>query len=55
MLEASGLGNFPPLVKWVRAIGKALSEDTHVPADTPAPSAEGMANRLYGNTPAKRN
>lgn len=55
MLDASGLGNFPPLVKWARAIGKALSEDTHVPADTPVPSTEGMANRLYGGTAPRRN
>ena len=48
VLEASGLGNYPPMVRWARAIGKALSEDKHVPATRAAASSESMAERQIG-------
>ena len=50
LLNASGLGNHPAVVKWALSVGKALSEDNFVPAGKPADSTASMASRLYSNT-----
>ena len=47
LLNASGLGNHPVVVKWALSIGKALSEDKFVPAGQPAEQNGDMASRLY--------
>lgn len=46
LLNDSGLGNHPALVKWAVAIGKALSEDTFKTGGT-APLQTDNAKRLY--------
>lgn len=57
LLNVSGLGNHPAVVKWAYAVGKALSEDRFVkgsPAGGQAAAGdEGRAQRLYGSTAAK--
>lgn len=53
MLERSGLGNHPELVRFVLKIGRAMSEDTIVNSRTTAPSGpRDAASILYG-TPSK--
>jgi hypothetical protein len=53
LLNESGLGNHPAVVKWAIAVGKALSEDKFVPATGgAAQGAQPMENRLYGKTAA---
>lgn len=53
LLNSSGLGNHPAVVKWAYAVGKALSEDTFK-GGQPPPASGDMATRLYGNTPAAK-
>jgi len=50
LLNASGLGNHPAIVKWAFAVGKALSEDNFVPAGKPVEASGSMASRLYSAT-----
>jgi len=53
LLNNSGLGNHPAVVKWAFAIGKALSEDRFVAAQGGQTKPQGGAeNRLYDKTPA---
>ena len=53
LLNDSGLGNHPAVVKWAVAVGKALSEDKFVPAGQGAPAKGDAASRLYPNTPSQ--
>lgn len=53
LLNDSGLGNHPAVVKWAIAVGKALSEDKFVPAGQAAPAKGDVASRLYPNTPSQ--
>lgn len=53
LLNDSGLGNHPAVVKWAIAVGKALSEDKFVPAGQAAPMKGDVASRLYPNTPSQ--
>lgn len=50
LLNASGLGNHPAVVKWALAVGKALSEDNFVPAGNPVDVQGSIASRLYSAT-----
>lgn len=50
LLNVSGLGNHPAIVKWALAVGKALSEDNFVPAGKPVEAQGSMASRLYSAT-----
>lgn len=52
LLNESGLGNHPAVVKWAIAVGKALSEDKFVPAGQAAPAKGDVASRLYGKPAA---
>jgi hypothetical protein len=49
LLNSSGLGNHPAVVRWALAIGKALSEDRLVPASQVAREKGDIADRLYGS------
>lgn len=51
LLNASGFGNHPAIVKWAVAVGKALSEDRFVSGTkAPAGAEKSAAERLYGAT-----
>ena len=51
LLNVSGLGNHPAVVKWAIAVGKALSEDRFVPGSkAPAGADKTAAQRLYDKT-----
>ncbi len=48
MLNASGFGNHPSMVRLLHAVGKALSEDKFVPGGaSPAGADIGIAQRMY--------
>jgi hypothetical protein len=52
LLNSSGLGNHPAVVKWAYTVGKALSEDRFVRGQ--APQAQGSReSRLYPSSVAK--
>lgn len=46
-LNNSGYGNFPPLVKFVHALGKAAGADTWVSPNTQGESTRDIASTLY--------
>lgn len=51
LLDSSGLGNHPAVVRWALAVGKALSEDRFVTGKAPADTRAGdAASRLYPTT-----
>ncbi len=51
LLQSTGLGNHPVVVKWALAIGKRLSEDKFVPGTKAAPApTTSQADRLYPKT-----
>ena len=55
-LTESRLGNHPELVRWAHRVGKAMNDDgTFVSGNKPShvPGDDGLANRMYGGTPAK--
>lgn len=47
LLNDSGLGNHPAMVRFMHAVGKALSEDRFVPSTGGAPSSPDDASRFY--------
>ncbi len=50
MLNASGYGNHPSMVRLLHAVGKALSEDKFVPGGSaPAGAEQSTAQRMYPN------
>lgn len=50
MLDASGFGNHPSMVRLLHAVGKALSEDKFVPGGAaPAGAEQSTAQRMYPN------
>lgn len=49
MLDASGFGNHPSMVRLLHAVGKALSEDKFVPGST-APPKGSAASSFYDNS-----
>lgn len=49
MLDTSGLGNHPSMVRLLHAVGKALSEDKFVPGGK-APSGKADANGFFDNS-----
>lgn len=50
MLNASGYGNHPSMVRLLHAVGKALSEDKFVPGGAaPSGAEQGVATRLFPN------
>lgn len=49
MLNASGFGNHPSMVRLLHAVGKALSEDKFVPGST-APPKGSAASSFYDNS-----
>lgn len=52
LLNSSGLGNHPAVVRWAFAVGKALSEDKFVAGKNGGHVAPtDHASILYGNTP----
>lgn len=51
MLDVSGLGNHPEVIRAFYRIGKAISEDRFVPANTAPGSVQSAAARLYPNLP----
>ena len=52
LLNSSGLGNHPAVVKWAHAIGKTLSEDRFVKGQPPQPVGD-RASRLYPTSTTK--
>lgn len=55
-LQQSGLGNFPPLVRYLNRIGKQLGSDMSFVGGKPtaAPKAEDWLSKLYNNSPDLR-
>ncbi len=54
LLNSTGMGNHPEVIRLALKIGKALSEDTFVAGRTGAgPAPRSHADILYGNTPTK--
>ena len=52
LLDSTGMGNHPEVVRLALKIGKAISEDTIVRGrNTPSGGAKDPASVLYGNTP----
>lgn len=51
LLETSGMGNHPAVVKWAHAVGKALSEDAIRSGNTAPAQERSTASVLYGSTP----
>lgn len=50
LLNQTGYGNHPAMVKWMHAVGKALSEDNFVTGGkAPAGSDQSTAQRMYPN------
>lgn len=48
LLNQSGFGNHPSMVRWMHAVGKALSEDSFVPGGkAPAGGDQSAAQRMY--------
>lgn len=55
LLNSTGLGNHPAVVKWALAVGKKLSEDAFVPGGkttVPQNTEEARAARMYPTTAA---
>lgn len=52
LLDQTGLGNHPAVVKWALAVGKKLSEDTFVPGGKEVAPQKSQADRLYPKTAA---
>lgn len=50
LLNSSGLGNHPVLIKTFLNIGKAISEDSFVTANKNAGTKQSLESRLYGNS-----
>lgn len=48
LLDESGLGDHPELLRWAYRVGKAMSNDTHVPASKGG--SKGDARSLYPNS-----
>ena len=54
LLNGTGLGNHPAVVRWAFAVGKALSEDKFVAGKNGGNAQpRDHASILYGNTPTK--
>lgn len=53
LLDTSGLGNHPEVIRLMVRIGKSLSEDGFVAGGAPKGAAD-LAAKLYPNTPAKK-
>lgn len=51
LLETSGMGNHPAVVKWAHTVGKALSEDTFKNGTNAPVESRSTASVLYGSTP----
>ncbi len=51
MLDVSGLGNHPEVIRAFYRIGKAISEDRFVTANTAPGSVQSAAAKLYPNLP----
>lgn len=49
LLNASGFGNHPAVVKWAYAVGKALSEDSFVAGNKGGDKPTSTASRLFPN------
>lgn len=49
VLNKTGLGNHPEVVKWAFKIGKSLSEDKIVSGGNGGPTATDAATKLYGS------
>lgn len=52
VLDKTGLGNHPAVIRTFMRLGKALSEENFVSAGTSTSGTRSQADRLYG-TPAK--
>lgn len=48
-LDSTKMGNHPELVRVFARIGKAMAEDSFVPADLPSGEQKSAADRLYGS------
>ena len=53
LLNKSGMGNHPEVIRLFYKIGKQISEDTVLVTGNRAPSAQNHADKLYGNTSKK--
>ena len=51
MLESTGMGSHPEVVRFVQKVSKAMGEDAIVRARGDAPAPKSAAEVLYGNTP----
>ena len=50
LLNLSGFGDHPSVVRWMHAVGKMLSEDKHVPGSNQPPATPpSTAQRMYPN------
>ena len=54
MLDQTGLGNHPDVVRFMVRAGKAISEDRIVTGGAPASANRSAAEVLYGSTAAKK-
>ena len=55
LLEKTGFGNNPEIIRFMAKVGKAMSEDKLVPGGkAPTPGEKSLADRLF-TTPAKTN
>lgn len=52
VLEETGYGNFPPLVRWAANVGRAMSSDKAVNGEPKGPPPKTAAQKLYGATSA---
>lgn len=55
LLSTTKMGSHPAVVKWAYAVGKALSEDKHVPGGSGATGERTAAQVLYPNSTSKGN
>jgi hypothetical protein len=51
LLESTGLGNHPVVVRWAYEVGKAISEDGIIRGRNTPSSEKSLADALYGSTP----
>ena len=51
MLESTGMGNHPALVRFAHKVGQAISEDGFLRGRGAPTSEKTMAEALYGSTP----
>lgn len=49
LLNSTGMGNHPDVVRWAYAIGQKLSEDTFVKSGAPAAGERSLEKRLFPN------